>query len=454
LVDQLQSFFRVEELSSLARSTKFIQRSSKICEVKFLDLLFKDAAHECGMSLLDYSNEAQSAHGISVSAQGVDDRFNDYAVKFLRHLVNGLFNRKFSQPFDDSFLQRYSSVNIWDSTKKELPEDMAEDMAVDFPGFGGSSSSAAISMVRQGSPTVQYRYDIKNNTGCSLDVYPATSTDSDYTRQIPIEGNSLEIFDLGYVSHDFLDRLGQGGSYYVCRLHIRADIYDLVGQEYDLEKRYRWMRLFRIPVYSEEVLVGHKRLRTRLVITLVDEQTYQKRLKKLQKDSRRKTKGWVPTNEYKLRMRMNLMLTNTDIEEIPDEKVYGLYKLRWQVELIFKNWKSSGWHLDRIKDVKYTRYMCILYAKLLMIILSDRIYSVIAAERYRRHGQILSRGKCGKTLCDQIRLIRQLINASVDMMEQILDKIELLFSRGHILCRRKGRRSYQDLYDSFTCKSE
>jgi hypothetical protein len=311
-------------------------------------------------------------------------------------LVNILFCAQIRSPFDDSFLRPYSAVRIWDSTKLELPEHMAAD----FPGFGGGASEAGIS--------IQYRYDLKNGVGSSLDVYPATSSDSGYTKEIPVEKNALEIFDLGYVSVDFLSRLDEGGSYYVCRLHSQSDVYDLDGQKFDLEKIYRWMRLYRIPVYQKKVLVGQKFLPTRLVINLVDEQTYQKRLKNARKDAGKR--GWQISDQHKLRMRMNLMITNTDSEDIPAEKVYMLYKFRWQIERIFMTWKSAGWNLEKIKEVKYERYMCVMYAKLLMIILSERIYTVIAAQRYSMDKKILSREKCVKTMCRQINLLRQLIN--------------------------------------------
>jgi hypothetical protein len=433
--------FSSDTLSGLARFTKFVQRSSKICAVKFLDLLFKDASSDRGMSLLDYSNELQVAHGVCVSAQAIDDRFNDYAVQFLRRLVNILFVAQIRCPFDDSFLSGFSAVRIWDSTKIELPAHMAAD----FPGFGGGASDAGIS--------IQYRYDLKNGGGCSLDVYPATSSDSGYTKEISVEENALEIFDLGYVSADFLDRLDEGGGYYVCRLHSQADVYDLDGQKLNLEKIYRRMRLYRIPVYAKNVLVGQKNLPTRLVIALVDEQTYQKRLKNAQKDSGKK--GWKISDQHKVRMRLNLMITNTDSEDIPDEKVYLIYKFRWQVELIFKSWKSSGWNLDKIKkEVKYERYMCVMYAKLLMIILSERIYTVIATQRYHADKKIMSRGKCMKTLCGQINLLRQLINAGAHKIYEILDKISSIYAKGHILCQRKNRINYQDLVELFIAKSE
>ena len=231
MVERFFLVFSRDTLSGLARFTKFVQRSSKICAVKFLDLLFKDASSDRGMSLLDYSNELLVVHGVSASTTAVDKRFNDYAVQFFRRLVNILFCAQIRSPFDDSFLRSYSAVRIWDSTKIELPSHMAAD----FPGFGGGASEAGIS--------IQYRYDLKNQLGSSLDVYPATSSDSGYTKEIPVEKNALEIFDLGYVSADFLSRLDEGGSYYVCRLHSQADVYDLYYPRLQYEKLYYLCRL-------------------------------------------------------------------------------------------------------------------------------------------------------------------------------------------------------------------
>jgi hypothetical protein len=110
--------------------------------------------------------------------------------------------------------------------------------------------------------------------------------------------------------------------------------------------------------------------------------------------------------------------------------------------------------LNKIKDVKYERYMCLLYAKLLMIILSDQIYGIFAQKRYRQDKKILSRFKCVKTLCQHIDLLRGLIDASVYRIKEILDKIAILFSRGHILCPRKDRMNYSELIDLFICKTK
>ena len=440
MIGSIQSIFSGEKLDQIARTTKFVQRSSMLTPDKFLDTLFKDASSESGMSLLDYSNDLSSVHQVSISTQGVDDRFNDYAVKFMRTLLSHVFSAQISRSFDDSFLKDYSSVRVWDSTKLELPKHMK----VDFPGFGGSASPSGIS--------IQYRYDLKNRTGSSLDIYPATFSDSDYTKKIEVDKNSLEIFDLGYVSADFLIKLQEGGSHYVCRLHSRTTAYDEDGNAIDYEQLYKFMTKNKIPVLEKNVFVGEKRFASRMVLSLVNDQIYERRIAKLGKES--KEKGLNVRNQTKARLRFNVMLTNTCAEVIPSEKVYLLYKFRWQIELFFKSWKSSGWNIDKIKGVKYARYMCILYAKLIMILLSDRIHSHFAQQRYNTDKKLLSPIKCANTLRRQIDLLRSFINACTNTLIQVFDKIGLLFSRGHFLCKRKKRINYQDLFDLFIVQSE
>ena len=39
-------------------------------------------------------------------------------------------------------------------------------------------------------------------------------------------------------------------------------------------------------------------------------------------------------------MGMNVYITNTSLEEVPTNYVHSLYSLRWQIEILFKTWKS------------------------------------------------------------------------------------------------------------------
>ena len=54
------------------------------------------------------------------------------------------------------------------------------------------------------------------------------------------------------------------------------------------------------------------------------------------------------------------------------KQVHEFYSLRWQVEIVFKTWKSIS-HLHVVKPVKIERFQCQLYGKLILLILSSTI---------------------------------------------------------------------------------
>ncbi len=63
-----------------------------------------------------------------------------------------------------------------------------------------------------------------------------------------------------------------------------------------------------------------------------------------------------------------------------------LYCIRWQVELVFKNWKTN-FRLDEITGVRPERIKCMIYAKLLLIFITFRlscwIRNIVWIERKR-----------------------------------------------------------------------
>jgi hypothetical protein len=55
------------------------------------------------------------------------------------------------------------------------------------------------------------------------------------------------------------------------------------------------------------------------------------------------------------------------------EAVFKAYPLRWQIELIFKSWKSYL-HLASIKTKKEDSTLCYLYGRMLLILLTYALY--------------------------------------------------------------------------------
>jgi hypothetical protein len=83
---------------------------------------------------------------------------------------------------------------------------------------------------------------------------------------------------------------------------------------------------------------------------------------------REKKKGIIMKDKSKRLMGMNVYITNTSPEEVSADYVHPLYSLRWQIEILFKTWKSF-FEMDECKNIKRERLECHLYGQLIGILL-------------------------------------------------------------------------------------
>ena len=134
--------------------------------------------------------------------------------------------------------------------------------------------------------------------------------------------------------------------------------------------------MLKLPYLEYDVLIGEKKkIRSRLVIYLADEATYEMRLRKTGKQA--KSCGHKVPDAFKAKARLNLYITNADEESICAYAVSKNYSLRWQIELIFKIWKSQA-ALHRIKEMKIHRFECQLLAQLIWLMLHWKLFKHVA----------------------------------------------------------------------------
>lgn len=67
-------------------------------------------------------------------------------------------------------------------------------------------------------------------------------------------------------------------------------------------------------------------------------------------------------------MAWNIYITNVPTTMLSPHQVVLLYGVRWQIELVFKLWKSEC-ALDRIAGLRRERVLCELYARMIGIVL-------------------------------------------------------------------------------------
>ena len=165
----------------------------------------------------------------------------------------------------------------------------------------------------------------------------------------------------------------------------------------DFKSIYQKLKSSQIDRIEKTVFLGKEKIKVRLFIYLLPEEEYAKRIRKATKKNAKKTKGKTLSKEYKSRSGLNLFITNASEPTITLDNAWKLYKLRWQIELIFKILKSLC-KIDKVKKVKKERLECYIYSKLILIVSGWKIVWQVAKILYKKNQKALSFHKAFKTL--------------------------------------------------------
>jgi hypothetical protein len=431
-----------EKLQRKAVECGFYKRSSKLLPAKFFDLLLHSASINGQFSLSKFSCEAAVSSGISITKQALDGRFDQTAVSFVKSVLEDQLNNQIGQTLEADFLKKFGRVRIKDSTRFDLPDRLKDK----FPGFGGKITSEA-------GTSIQYEFDIKNGKMLDLDITSVKRTDyQDAGEKVSdIEKGDLVIRDLGYFSSDVLKQIMIQEAFFLSRLKMKMLVFDEDLNEISFSKLYTRMTKNNFAHTEMKVLIGKKgKVPVRLIIDIIPDEVYQKRLRIIEKEN--KKKGCKTSDEYKIRARFNLLITNVETKDLPSEQVYCLYKIRWQIELIFKTWKSvCGIH--KIHPMSYHRLMCLLYAKFILILINNQIINLLQCNFYKRNNALLSRSKCFSTLMNYFYKTREVLNAPKRQIVEYMHEIAALLSKNHWLEKRKDRVNYVEIIELFTLQS-
>ena len=437
------SVYTTKQLQRKAYEVGFYKRSSKLLPSQFFDILLYAASINGPCSLVRSSCEIAQNHGISISKQGLDDRFNDTAVAFMRSIFEEQLSKQIQGTVNAGFLRKFSRVRIKDATRFDLPKRLKDY----FPGFGGKLTSEA-------AGCIQCEFDIKTNKILDISFTSAKRTDYEDAREkmMDIEKNDLIIRDLGYFSTDVIKHIIKQKAYYISRLHSKILIYHTDKKtELFFSDLYNSMQKKKQTHTELQVCIGKdEKLPVRLIIDLMPDEVYKNRLLKAEKEARKK--GHQVSMEFKARAHFNLLITNIPDEITPSEQVYQLYKIRWQIELIFKIWKST-YGINKLHPMRYERFMCLLYSKFIMILINTQLINLLQPRLYRKHRKLLSKDKCFKTLSIYFHRTRQVLFNPGYHLVNYLKTISIILSQNHWLEKRKKRLSYVDIFTLNICLS-
>lgn len=333
----------------LGRSSGFVQRRSKMDAVRFVQTLVLGWLDKPESSLSDLCQLA-AVVGVHVTPQGLENRFTPQAAELLLGVLQVAVKQVVAAvPAAMPLLARFNGVYIQDSTQLALPAELA----VVWRGNGGKDSGAALKL--------QVQWEWLSGQLIRLDLQPGRTPDNAAPAQgLPLAAGALRLADLGYFRLETLAETAAAGAFFLTRLKQPTLVFTGAGEPLNL---LRWLKRSGEAVRDIPIQLGERqRLACRLIAVRVPPEVAAERRRKLRRAA--KVKGQAVSAERLALAGWTLLVTNAPVEKLNAAEALVVAAVRWQMELLFKLWKSQG-QLGISRSGQAWRQLCEIYAKLL-----------------------------------------------------------------------------------------
>ncbi|EAL11033.1 transposase (IS4 family) domain protein, partial [Bacillus cereus G9241] len=185
-----------------------------------------------------------------------------------------------------------------------------------------------------------------------------------------------------------------------------------------------------------------KKLFTRVIIyRLTEKQLRERKKKQVYTESK---KGITYSEKSKRLAGMNIYVTNTPLEWVPMEQIHDFYSLRWQIEIIFKTWKSlfqiHNWH-----NIKRERLECHIYGKLIAIFLCSSTMFKMRQLILKKKKRELSEYKAIGMIQDHLYILYQAIQQNTRRITKILIRLFHLLQKNGQKSHRYEKKTIFDI---------
>jgi hypothetical protein len=412
-------------IDDLARTTHCVKRQRKfsgasLARTLILTVLVRPAAKN-----RDYQAMAAKL-GVNVTEEAIDHRFTEELVVFLEQiLLQAVSQTLAAKAVVTPLLQKFSDVCIGDSSTIRLPDEFADR----FPGCGGTGTACRAAM------KIQVMWSLLRGQllGWQIEAGRASDAKSEIAEMTPPAG-SLSVLDLGYFSLERFRRVAEQNAYWISRFQHGTKVFDAAGKSLDLRAFLR--QEGENGLVDAPVLLGEKeRLACRLIAVRVPAEVAARRRQKAREKAL--AHGREPSQEFLELQEWTIFVTNCKEELLTWKEVVVLYRARWQIELLFKLWKSHNHVAELEPGISPQRQLAVLYAKLIGVIVQHWLLLSAAWDNLQR-----SLRKAAAIIRDWIVLLV----AVLDDREGLVNLISRLGAATAKTARVNRRRKHPSLF--------
>ena len=390
-----------------ARATRFVQRQSKLTGALFTQtLVFAFLANP--QSTREELAQTAATLGLTISPQGLDQRMTESGAACLLEVLDAAAATVLAaEPVAIPLLSRFSGVYIQDSSLIGLPATLAQIWRASGNQHTPADASAGLKL------SLRLNLSTGALSGPHTD-HAITSDQALQLQRLPIPAGALRIADLGFFNLEVLREIAKGEGYFLTRPQVTTVMRTIEGVRLDLLSFLAGQSSTTVDV---PILLGAQlRLTCRLLAVRVPQEVADQRRRRLREEAKRR--GRAPNAEALALAEWTLFVTNVPVELLSVREALILGRTRWQIELLWKLWKSQG-QIEVWRSAKAGAILCELYAKLIAMLVqhwimlvgcwayADRSLSKAAAT-VRKHAMCLASAvRCGGDLAVAISIIAE-----------------------------------------------
>jgi Transposase DDE domain len=345
------------EADALGRHSGVIQRQRKFSGASLLKTLVLTVMKSPQARPDDYVATAARL-GVTVTAEAIEKRFTERLLGFLRRSLKHVLAQAIAaDPAAIPILEKFTAVILGDSTTLAVPDEFAAE----FPGCGGKSQSG------QAAVKLQATWELRTGGLHDLEIHAGRHSDAQMRApEAPARPGSLHIYDLGYFRLKRLRRWDQQGVYWISRWQPGTAVFEETGVPLDL-LAYAQQHHGNAPLDRTIVLGSAARLRCRLIVLRVSPEIAARRRQKAYEKAQKQ--GGVPSAAHLAACDWTIFVTNCPAALLTWQEVVVLYRMRWQIELLFKLWKSQSQLATFPEQGSAVKRMALFWAKLIGVLL-------------------------------------------------------------------------------------
>ncbi len=372
-----------------------------------------------------------------LSREALHQRFTAPAAVFLRRCLHAILQQKLQvATIGPRVRQPFGRVLLMDSSSWDVSPKLQQV----WPGAGGNASPA--------NCKIQVAYDSKQGELISLEPTAGTVPDNRYTDRLPalLHPQDLGLMDQGYFKLRTLTAMIDQDAYFVTRF--------MVGPTISAAQSGARLELARLlahgPALTREMLVrlGQGPQQTapcRLVCLRVSPQMAMQRRRRVKAPARQQ--GRTARTSTLTWGDWTLLITNVPDAWVPLDMVRALYSLRWQIELVFKQFKSIL-RVHHSITGNEQRVRCELYGKLIAAVLVHRIHAWASRARGPAVGREISFEKVYKRIQERAFQLAQWLFASFSQgMAHLVRELEPLLKHC-IKYRQRSRMTTLEMLEA------